>query len=126
MTYELDRSHNIGEEEREARLRDTTRTSVAVEWGRGIWWMLTEYELDEAGFHDAVAYNVPGTDLRRFELMGPDSPGEYIYEFDRKYLAKHAIGDLVTHVIWFIRIAAARQGKDYRAWDLGLLQCEDH
>ncbi len=102
--FHLDRSHN--EPGREQRLATTTPTSRSTEWGRDAWMKFVASELKQAGFTDAVAYNVPGTDNRRFELLGMDSPGEYVFEFDRRRLGRWTVDDLGRDVVWWIRRSA--------------------
>lgn len=104
MPYTLDRTHN--EPDRERRFLDSTPTSRSTEWGRDVWMMFVVQELQAAGFVDAVAYNVPGTDNRRFELLGYDSPGEFVYEFDRVLLGRFTLDDLCRDVVWWIRRSA--------------------
>jgi len=60
-------------------------------------------EATDAGFTQAVMVNVPGTILRELRLLGPDSPAEFCYAFDRRLLDQRWLDDLARDIVWFIR-----------------------
>lgn len=60
-------------------------------------------EAYDAGFTQAVAVDLPETTTREIRLLGPDSPGEYIYSFDRRLVDVRWLTDLTRDIVWFTR-----------------------
>ena len=63
--------------------------------------MAAVHEARGWGFHQAVMVNDGLT--RRLELLGPDSPGEFCYTFDRRLIDVRYLDDLGRDLIWWVR-----------------------
>lgn len=48
-------------------------------------------------------------DQRSLELLGPDSPGEYVFSFDRRECADVSVQELARRIYWWI----VERGKEY-------------
>jgi hypothetical protein len=66
-----------------------------------LWFLAVQEEAHDWGFHKAVSVNDGLT--RRIELLGPDSPGEYVYAFDRRLVDRRFMQTLTIDLLWWIR-----------------------
>jgi hypothetical protein len=65
--------------------------------------MAAHEEAMDFGFTKAVMVNIPGSTTRELRLLGPDSPTEYCYQFDRRMIDQRWLDDLTRDIVWFIR-----------------------
>lgn len=61
--------------------------------------LLIQEEIERWGF---VWHWHQEGDVRTLELLGPDSPGEYVYSFDRRECADGTVQDLARQIYWWI------------------------
>lgn len=79
---------------------------------RDLFHMFVHEEAQTWGFAAATVTQV-GLE-RRIELLGPDSPGEYVYAFDRRLIDVRYMDDLTRDIVWWIRrMGAVRKGYRY-------------
>lgn len=81
--------------ERENRTNKGKWAAWLLEWDMGD-------ECAKRGFPDYSIHNIEGLE-RELRLLGPDSPAEYIYRFDRRLIGDDAIEALHRDIIWFIK-----------------------
>lgn len=68
-----------------------------------VWEMDLHEECTKFGFQDYSIHKDREHLQHELRLLGPDSPGEYIYNFDSRLIGDDGIEDLARDMVWWVK-----------------------